>query len=213
MKETSPSAAESKDYVNLERLTFLIDGVFAITLTLLVLELRPPEAEPSELGKSLLAMLPRLSGYLIAFYTIANHWLVHQRTFRHITHEDTLMLWLTMVGLLFITLMPATTALVGRYPGEKLAVACFSANSFLQALMNWIFWAYVLKGQKRFAGQSDPRMLAITTRVWLFIAAGWLASIALSFVSVPVAYVSWVLFPNLVGIWGNRRRQLIAPAR
>jgi len=213
MKETSPSAAESKDYVNLERLTFLIDGVFAITLTLLVLELRPPEAEPSELGKSLLAMLPRLSGYLIAFYTIANHWLVHQRTFRHITHEDTLMLWLTMVGLLFITLMPATTALVGRYPGEKLAVACFSANSFLQALMNWIFWAYVLKGQKRFASQSDPRMLAITTRVWFFIAAGWLASIALSFVSVPVAYVSWVLFPNLVGTWGNRRRQLIAQAR
>ncbi len=169
--------SEPGDYVNLERLTFLVDGVFAITLTLLVLELRLPDKIETSFGASLLALLPRLSIYFIAFYSIANYWVVHQRTFRHITDVDTPLLWLTLLGLLFITLIPATTALVGRFPQEKLAMACFSANSCLQALTNWIFWRYVLKHQPSFASQSDPRLIAITTQVWLLITVGWLFSI------------------------------------
>ena len=154
-------------------------------------------------------MAPRLYIYFIAFYTIANHWVVHQRMFRHITHADTTMLWLTMLGLLFITLIPASTAIVGRFPGEKLAVACFSMNSFLQALSNHEFWRYVIKRYKQFAMTSDPRMLKITSQVWLIITIGWLISILLGFINVYVAYTSWVLWPNLVALWGNRRRQAL----
>jgi uncharacterized membrane protein len=154
-------------------------------------------------------MLPRLYIYFIAFYSIANHWIVHQRMFRHITNADTRLLWLTILGLLFITLIPATTAIVGRFPTEKLAAACFSANSFLQALTTWGLWAYVLKNRKHFATDSDPRLLQITAQVWLVIAIGWLASILLGFVNVFLAYASWVLWPNFVGIWGNHRRRLL----
>jgi uncharacterized membrane protein len=209
MKKKSHSISTLTDYVNLERLTFLVDGVFAITMTLLVLELRPPEAGTESLAQDLLAMLPRLSIYFIAFYSIANHWMVHQRMFRHITGGDTTMLWLIILGLLFITLIPASTAIVARFPAEKLAVACFSANSFLHALTSWIFWAYVVRNQKQFASASDPRLLMITSQVWLIIAVGWLISIPLGFVSVYFAYAAWILWPNLVAIWGNRRRRLL----
>ncbi|MBE0671024.1 MAG: DUF1211 domain-containing protein [Anaerolineales bacterium] len=208
MKQTkSKLISELTNYVNLERLTFLVDGVFAITITLLVLELRLPESNNANLAENLLAMLPRLYIYFIAFYSIANHWVVHQRMFRHITNVDTTMLWLTILGLLFITLIPAATAIIGRFPGEKLAVACFSANSFFQALSNWGFWAYVVKKHKLYAAQSDPRLLAITSQVWLIISAGWFLSIFLGYVNVYVAYASWILLPNLVGIWGSRRRR------
>jgi uncharacterized membrane protein len=210
MKKNSTPASESTDYVNLERLTFLVDGVVAITITLLVLELRPPESDTGDLAQGLLALLPRLYIYLIAFYSIANHWVVHQRMFRHITNADTRILWLTILGLLFITLIPATTALIGRFPGEKLAVACFSANSFLHALTNWAFWSYVGKRHKQFAAHSDPRLLAITSQVWLIISGGWLLSIFLGYINVYIAYAAWILLPNLVAIWGSRkRRQLI----
>jgi uncharacterized membrane protein len=210
MKRVSPKPSYSTNYVNLERLTFLVDGVFAITMTLLVLELRPPETGTSDLVQSLLAMLPRLYIYFIAFYSIANHWVVHQRMFRHITTCDTTMLWLTILGLLFVTLIPASTAIVGRFPAEKLAAACFSANSFFQALVTWIFWAYVVRHQKEFATDSDPRLLDITSQVWLIIAIGWLISILLGFVSVNLAYTSWIVWPNLVAIWGSyKRRRLI----
>ena len=206
-KSNSHLISELTHFVNLERLTFLVDGVFAITITLLVLELRLPEDGMTNLKEGLLEMLPRLYIYLIAFYSIANHWVVHQRMFRHITSADTTMMWLTILGLLFITLIPATTAIVGRYPNEKLAVACFSANSFLHALVNWIFWAYVNRKQRQFAAESDPRLLVITSQVWLVISAGWLLSIFLGFVNVYVAYAAWILLPNLTGAWGNYKRR------
>lgn len=210
MKKKSIPAHESNDYVNLERLTFLVDGVFAITMTLLVLELRLPESSNASLAENLLALSPRLYIYLLAFYSIANHWVVHQRMFRHVTSADTRILWLTILGLLFITLIPATTALIGRFPGEKLAVACFSANSFFHALTNWAFWSYVGKRHERFTAHSDPRLLAITSRVWLIIGAGWLISIFFGYVNIYLAYASWILLPNLVAIWGSRkRRQLL----
>jgi len=207
MTKSQPLISELANYANLERLTFLVDGVFAITITLLVLELRIPEEGTTSLKEGLLAMLPRLYIYFIAFYSIANHWVVHQRMFRHITSADTTMMWLTILGLLFITLIPATTAIVGRFPGEKLAVACFSANSSLQALTNWFFWIYVAKRQKQFAVESDPRLLAITSQVWLIIGAGWLLSIFLGYINVYIAYASWIILPNLVGVWGGYERR------
>jgi uncharacterized membrane protein len=209
MKKNSSIISEPTNYVNLERLTFLVDGVFAITMTLLVLELRLPESGTARLSQSLLAMLPRLYIYFIAFYSIANHWVVHQRMFRHVTSADTNMLWLTILGLLFITLIPASTAVVGRYPAEKLATACFSVNSFLQGMTVWIFWAYVSKNHKQFAAYSDPRLLGITAQVWFIITIGWLISILLSFVNVYLTYISWILWPNLVAVWGNHRRRVL----
>ena len=207
MTKAQPLISEVTSYVNLERLTFLVDGVFAITITLLVLELRLPEEGVTNLKEGLLALLPRLYIYFIAFYSIANHWVVHQRMFRHITSADTSMMWLTILGLLFVTLIPATTAIIGRFPGEKLAVACFSANSFLQALSNWIFWAYVNRKQKQFAAESDPRLLMITSQVWSVISAGWLLSIFLGYVNVYAAYAAWILLPNLIGVWGSYKRR------
>jgi len=206
MEKTQPILSDLTHYVNLERLTFLVDGVFAITITLLVLELRPPEDSMHRLAEGLMEMLPRLYIYLIAFYSIANHWVVHQRMFRHITGADTTMLWLTLLGLLFITLIPATTAIVGRFPAEGLAVATFSTNSFFQALANWIFWVYVLKRHNKFAAQSNPQLLSITAQVWLVISVGWLISIPLGLLNVNVAYAAWIIWPNLVAVWGNAKR-------
>jgi len=204
--EKSLSDREMTNSVNLERVTFLVDGIFAITMTLLVLELIPPEEGVSSLEQNLLAMPPRLSIYLIAFYSIANHWVVHQRMFRHIRKMDTAMLWLTILQMLFITLIPASTAIVGSFPGEKLAAAVFSVNGFLHAITSWAFWAYVVRDHNRFAPESDPRLLSISSRVWLFITPGWLFAAMLGFVNVNLAYASWVIWPNLVAIWGNRMR-------
>jgi len=212
MKKNQTLISELTNYVNLERLTFLVDGVFAITITLLVLELRLPEDGMANLKDSLLAMLPRLYIYFIAFYSIANHWVVHQRMFRHITSADTTMMWLTILGLLFITLIPATTAIVGRYPNEKLAVACFSVNSALQALTTSIFWFYVSKRQKDFAAHSDRYLLAITAQIWLSISMGWFVSIIIGYINVFAAYISWILLPNLVAVWGSRKRRSIQMA-
>jgi hypothetical protein len=55
-------------------------------------------------------------------------------------------------------------------------------------------------------------MLMITSEVWLIIAVGWFISIFIGFVNVYFAYASWILWPNLVAVWGNRKRQLLIQA-
>jgi hypothetical protein len=71
VKKNLSLLSESTGYVNLERLTFLVDGVFAITMTLLVLELRLPESDAASFSQSLIAILPRLYIYFIAFYHLS----------------------------------------------------------------------------------------------------------------------------------------------
>ena len=111
------------------RLIFLIDGVFAITLTLLILDLRPPDVAAPYLASGLRNMLPRLAIYLLAFFTIANQWAVHFQSFHHVRYTNMTLVWLSLANLLFVTLLPASTALVGQFPYEPLAAASFSVNS------------------------------------------------------------------------------------
>ena len=213
MRKQALAASELAGYINLERLTFLVDGIFAITMTLLVLELRPPEEGISNLTESLVTMLPRLYVYFIAFYSIANYWVAHQRLFRHITRVNTVILWLTIIELLFITLTPACTAIIGRFPGQKLAAATFSGNSFLHALACWASWAYLARNHRQFAQDSDERVLAISAKVWLIIMVGWLFAILLGFFNVYMAYASWIVWPNLAAVWRNHKGRLLAKVR
>jgi uncharacterized membrane protein len=148
--------------IGLDRLVFLIDGVFVITLTLLVLDLRP--AAMDDLRSDLMKMLPRLGVYLAAFYAIANGWVIHARTFKLITQADTKLAWLSIANLLFVTLLPASTALVGRYPFEPLAAACFSANHFFMSISVAAVWAYVHKNRVSLANEiASPVLRRMTT--------------------------------------------------
>jgi uncharacterized membrane protein len=194
--------------INVDRLTFLIDGVFAIALTLLVLDLRPPEVANLALASGLINMLPRLAIYLLAFYTIANQWTVHFQSFRHVRYVDLTLVWLSLANLLFMTLLPASTALVGRYPFEPMAAACFSVNSLLMSLGVVGIWSYVYRQRARFAPEADPKILRGIAFVWLFVSIGLAVALLVSFFNTVVTYGIIVLWPLLVSsIWAVRRRR------
>jgi uncharacterized membrane protein len=198
-------------FISRERLSFLIDGVYAITLTLLVLELKPPDVTAADLVAGLFNLLPRLFVYLIAFYSVANYWLVHQHAFRHITKINSAMAWLLILGLVFITLMPATTAIFGRFPEQPIAIALFSVNNFFQAFVSYLFWAYSTKHHHQVASRSDPQWLTINAQVWLLISFSWLAAMALIFINPLATYASWIVLPNLIALWASRKRRTLTP--
>jgi uncharacterized membrane protein len=196
--------------VSLDRLVFLIDGVFAITLTLLVLDLRPPVTGTADLSQGLMGMLPRLGVYLVAFYAIANEWVIHARTFRLIKHADSRLAWLSIANLLFVTLLPASTALVGRYPFEPLAAACFSANHFLMSASVASVWRYVYKNRVSLASETDALLLRGMATVWFRASLGFIVAVPLGYVSTYVSFAFWVFWPYLVTTWWFRRRRALA---
>jgi uncharacterized membrane protein len=191
--------------LSVDRLVFLIDGVFAITLTLLILDLKPPTESPSSLRPSLNAMLPRLAIYLFAFATIVNHWVIHNRTFRYVKRGDNGLVLLSFVNLLFITLIPVSAGIVGSYPLQSLATGIFAINSFLLCLSAAAIWAYVAARRQLIAEDTDRKILRGNAVVWSLVGLGFAASLIVGQLSIYAEYLVWLIWPRLVPIWWTRR--------
>jgi TMEM175 potassium channel family protein len=185
------------------RLLSLIDGVFAVAMTLLVLDLKLP-SDGDGLRQGLRHVLPSFVIYLIAFASIASHWTVHHRTFRLIRNVDTTLVILSLTNLLFITLIPVTASIVGAYPTDPLATACFSADSLLYCVSASAMWSYA-GGSPRLLVEEEHQLLRRTAFFMLLVAVGLAAAIPLGFVNAYMAYAIWILWWLPIAAWGMRQ--------
>lgn len=116
-------------YFHSERIEMLTDGVYAIVLTLLVLDLRIPNLKDAndmhELWVETKKMLPHFWSFLITFLWIANSWVSNQSYNRLVIHRDPVVIWLNIYMLLMICIFPFPTALIGEYPHNPLGVFYF----------------------------------------------------------------------------------------
>ncbi|MBS1861745.1 MAG: DUF1211 domain-containing protein [Actinobacteria bacterium] len=122
------------------RLEAFSDGVFAIAITLLVLDLHVPPPGSGELGHELLARWPSYAAYVISFLTIGIIWINHHAAFSRLREVDHSILIWNLLLLLTVGVLPFTTSLMAEYlkesSGEGLAAAVY-AGSFL--LMGGVF--------------------------------------------------------------------------
>ena len=114
------------------RLEAFSDGVFAIAITLLVLELHVPEPGSGELGHELLAQWPSYAAYLVTFLTIGIIWINHHAAFSRLRSADHSILMLNLLLLLTVSVLPFTTSLMAEYlkegEGERLAAGIYGAS-------------------------------------------------------------------------------------
>ena len=132
---TSESAPET---IGRGRVEALSDGVFAIVVTLLVLELRVPHTADhdsmAELARALWALAPKFASWVISFVTVCVIWLNHHRLFQSVSRIDNGLFWLNANLLLWTSFTPFPTALMGDYPANALAVSLYGVVTFLMAL-------------------------------------------------------------------------------
>jgi len=177
------------------RLVALIDGVFAVAMTLLVLDLKLP-TETNDLASSLLEMIPGFLVYLIVFASVAGYWIIHHSYFRYLSRVDTRLVVFSLINLLFVTLYPLTASIVGSHPQEPLATACLSTNSLFYCLSAWAIWSHVASRPELLAETIDPPALKRVVkiiRIMLYIATGLVLAIPLAYLSVALAYAIWIL--------------------
>ena len=210
MSVNSGRTGQQEDLPGVDRLLALTDGVVAIALTLLVLQLKVPRlSDPtsaSELAAQLGKGTDQLISYLISFYVIANFWLVHHRVFRRLTGQRESLGWLNFAFLFTISIMPFASDLLGEYAENPLAVDVFALNLLLASLATQ---ATLELGRRQglITPETDPRV----ARAGLLRAAGTsaviLASIGLAWVNTDVAKFSWLLIaivPAAVDRWQRR---------
>jgi uncharacterized membrane protein len=119
------------------RLEAFSDGVIAIAITLLVLELHVPEAEEG-LAAALLDDWPAYLGYFVSFAFIGSAWVAHSNLTRLIQAADAALMRLNLLFLLFVSLLPFTTSLMATHLDDaepRLVVVLFGLNLTLAALM------------------------------------------------------------------------------
>src|SRR5215472_13584102 len=136
--------ASSKETGRIEAFS---DGVFAIAITLLILDIKVPHASESGLGLGtlLLRQWPSYVAFLASFATIGIMWINHHRLFTHIVRSSHALLLLNSLLLLGVVVVPFPTALVAEYfghKGEHLAATLFSGTFLLIAIIFNVLWRY-----------------------------------------------------------------------
>jgi uncharacterized membrane protein len=181
------AAGDDADEPGIDRLITLSDGVVAIALTLLILDIRVPSGlrDPdsvSALADALSGTVANWISYLISFYVIAQFWVVHHKVFRGIRAQSGGLAGWNFVFLFTISVMPFTSALVGEYPDNPLSVIIFSANLILANLATR---AMLIFGRRRHLLTSRGEAVLAEFRSLQGV-------IDLSFyvISIPVALVS-----------------------
>ena len=171
------------------------DGVFAVAITLLVLDIHVPPLDrlpPGGLGPALLALWPTLLAYVTSFATILITWLNHDRLFEQIRRKDHGLLLLNGLLLMVITLFPFPTALLAEYlthPGvdARVAAAVYSAFSLVMAVCFNLLWRHASNEGRLLADDHDRRKVRRITEQYRFGPLLYLAALGLAFVSVPAS--------------------------
>ena len=129
---------------SVERLAALSDGVFAVAMTLLVLDLRVPvmQAVHSEhdLWHGLVALSPRLLMYMMSFMTLGIFWIGQQTQLNHLARSDRSLSWIHILFLFTVSITPFSTTLLAEFPEYRTALVAYWVNILLLGSTLYFSW-------------------------------------------------------------------------
>lgn len=177
------------------RIEAFSDGVMAIIITILVLELKVPQlAEKFSDGEAYdvaLNMVPKLVAYAFSFLIIATFWVNHHNFFHNLSHSSPALLWHNNHLLFWMSLIPLPTGFIGEHPLSPLATTAYALVMFMTALSFTLMSRYAMfKGDLMASTINAIRRKAIIKRSWVGPSI-YGVSIFASFVH---PYAAWILF-------------------
>ena len=172
------------------RLEAFSDGVFAIAITLLIIEVRPPDSAAGELAGDLVSLWPSYAAYVVSFAIIGIIWVNHHDIFERILTVDRPLLFLNLLLLLTVAFLPFPTALLGEYirqgDNAHIAAAVYGANMTMIGLAFIAMWTYLARVPALLAPEVGAEGARRARRAATIGPVIYGLSIALAFVS-PVA--------------------------
>ena len=157
---------ELKKEFQLERLILFSDAVFAIAITLLVIEIKIPEytrkqpVTDNAVLHKLAELIPKFVGFLVSFLLIGQYWIVHHRMFSFVIDFTDRLIWLNILFLFAIALMPFSTGFYSEYVlrGVITPVIFYTANIALLGLANFLMWRYLSNQKNNLTENLTPAL-------------------------------------------------------
>jgi uncharacterized membrane protein len=208
---TKPKRHDAEMEPGLERLVFFSDAVFAIAITLLVVDLRVPEmagrVTDARLADAVAELSPRIFAYALSFAVIGLYWLTHWRRFSMIDHLDERMVLLNLLLLAFVAFIPFPTSLIGEYGDHDLAVVIYASTLGLSGLVGTASWLYAARANllRPRVSRNEVRLGALRGIAVPLVMLGSLAILPLT--GPGAVEVTWLaIFPAqwLIARWLHR---------
>src|SRR5215510_5827800 len=191
--------SEPETGLSFERVVFFSDAVFAIVITLLVLELKVPhltEHNESTLQHALFELLPRVVGFVVSFLIIGLMWVEHHRIFRYIDDYDAGLLWRNLLLLLCVSFVPFPTALFSENFWSRTAFILYTASFGGAATAKFLIWRHAVKANL-LKSDVTPALERRIARRSLAVPIACALAIVLVFVSIFIAPLSFMFIPLL----------------
>lgn len=163
-----PELREKKREFQLERMILFSDAVFAIAITLLVIELKLPHMEDvtnQALRDGLIQIIPNIYSFFLSFMIIGIYWIAHHQMFYYVINYNRKMIWLNLFLLFFIALMPFSSNVFGVYGGYNTAFYLYVFNITMVALFNYLLYNYISKPGSNLSFGLENRRLVLYYKV------------------------------------------------
>jgi uncharacterized membrane protein len=196
---------------SIERLAALSDGVFAVAMTLLVLDLHAPAIEAihseTDLRTALVNLAPRLLVYMMSFLTLGIFWIGQQTQLNYLARSDRNLTWLHLVFLFAVTTLPFATALMAEFFVYRTALAVYWVNlalfgALLFATSRYAGHAHLLKADappELLAGAN--RRIAIAQSLYAFGALMAIVDTRLSIAIIIAVQLVYAIAPRVPLLW------------
>jgi uncharacterized membrane protein len=139
----------SRIHLSKHRLEALADGVFAIAVTLIVLEIKVPElartASIHDIAHALKPQVPAIFAYCVTFMICGTFWFLHQMSFHWISHVNRGLVFINIGFLMFVSLMPFSTSMFAHYLGNPLGEMFYFGNAAVLAVFLNLHWNHARK--------------------------------------------------------------------
>ena len=172
------------------------DGVLAIAITLLVLEIRVPELKHGEsLAHALGQLWPKYAAFAVSFITIGIMWINHHALFDRVARVDRALLFVNLLLLMSISFLPFPTAVLGDYIRDaeqgRVAAVLYGANMTIIGLGFLALWWYLLRHEELRGPEFSDDAVRTGLRRTVIGPIAYALSMVVAVVSPPVALVVW----------------------
>jgi uncharacterized membrane protein len=188
------------------RMEALTDGIFAIAMTLLVLELKVPDLPKSASATELLNKIreegPSLFSFLISFLYCAQLWVMHHLAMHFVRHLQIALVWLNLVFLMSISTMPFSCGLLAHFLRNRAAQEIYFANMFVAAALLAAQW--LLARKKKLINEDDPQASALTGQQIVFFPLALGAALVASYFNPLAGSYALIFVVLALRIWQRR---------
>ena len=216
---TSGARSGEHEALQFERLVFFSDAVFAIAITLLVIEVKVPVFGNHDAGNlfpsvellneqwphEFIKLLPKLVGYVISFLVIGQYWIIHHRNFGIINRQNRRLLWLNLLFLMSVAFIPFTTGFYSEYLYWSTALSWCAANIAIAGLLQWTLWRYASKNHRLIDPETNLNQIKQISMIHLAVPIAFGLAFVGGLFGIPFGMaITWVVIPIVAKIARQR---------